>query len=90
MYYAPLFNHVDGIKIITIIFKYTIKNFYRIFDYLVNNIIMEYREKESIHQEFERFMRDEMDDVEKKRYIKSDNYKTMFNLLTKTLGNLKK
>ncbi|MAI60499.1 MAG: hypothetical protein CMM92_05700 [Rickettsiales bacterium] len=89
MYYAPLFNHVDGIKIITIIFKYTIKNFYRIFDYLVNNIIMEYREKESIHQEFERFMRDEMDDLEKKKYIKSDNYRTMLNLLTKTLGNLK-
>ena len=89
MYYAPLLNHVDGINIITIIFKYTIKNFYRIFDYLVNNIIMEYREKESIHQEFERFMRDEMDDLEKKKYIKSDNYKTMLNLLTKTLGNLK-
>ena len=45
--------------------------------------------KESIHQEFERFMRDEMDDLEKKKYIKSDNYKTMLNLLTQTLGNLK-
>ena len=56
---------------------------------MVNNIIMEYKEKESIHQEFERFMRDEMDDIEKKKYIKSDNYKTMLNLLTKTLGNLK-
>ena len=51
---------------------------------------MEYKEKESIHQEFERFMRDEMDDLEKKKYIKSDNYKTMLNLLTKTLGSLKK
>ena len=50
---------------------------------------MEYKGKESIHQEFERFMRDEMDDL-KKKYIKSDNYKTMLNLLTKTLGNLKK
>ena len=89
MYYAPLLNHVDGNFIIIIILKYTIKNFYRIFDYLVNNIIMEYKEKESIHQEFERFMRDEMDDLEKKKYIKSDNYKTMLNLLTKTLGNLK-
>ena len=48
------------------------------------------KHKESIHQEFERFMRDEMDDLEKKKYIKSDNYKTMLNLLTKTLGNLKK
>ena len=90
MYYAPLFNHVDGKNIITIIFKYTIKNFYRIFGYLINNINMKYKERESIHQEFERFMRDEMDDLEKKKYIKSDNYKTMLNLLTKTLGNLKK
>ena len=90
MYYAPLFNHVDGNYIIAIIFLYTIENFYRIFDNLINNIIMKYLEKESIHQEFERFMRDEMDDVEKKKYIKSNNYKTMLNLLTKTLGNLKK
>ena len=51
---------------------------------------MEYKENESIHQEFERFMRDEMDDLEKKKYIKSDNYKTMLELLTKTLGSLKK
>ena len=51
---------------------------------------MKYKGKESIHQEFERFMRDEMDDLEKKKYIKSDNYKTMLNLLTKTLGSLKK
>ena len=90
MHYAPLLNHVDGTFIIIFFFKYTIKNFYRIFDYLVNNIIMEYKEKESIHQEFERFMRDEMDDLEKERYVKSDNYKTMLNLLTKTLGSLKK
>jgi len=90
MYYAPLLNHVDGILIIIFILKYTNKNFYRIFDYLINNITMKYKENESIHQEFERFMRDEMDDLEKKKYIKSDNYKTMLNLLTKTLGNLKK
>ena len=57
---------------------------------MINNITMKYKEKESIHQEFERFMRDEMDDLEKKKYIKSDNYKTILNLLTKTLGNLKK
>ena len=31
---------------------------------------MEYKGKESIHQEFERFMRDEMDDLEKKIYKK--------------------
>ena len=90
MYYAPLFNHVDGIFIIIFFLKYTIKNFYRIFGYLINNITMEYKGKESIHQEFERFMRDEMDDLEKKKYIKSDNYKTMLELLTKTLGSLKK
>ena len=90
MYYAPLLNHVDGIIIIIIIFKNTIKYFYRIFDNLINNISMKYKEKESIHQEFERFMRDEMDDIEKKKYLKSNNYKTMLNLLTKTLGNLRK
>jgi|TARA_B100000287_G_scaffold238571_1_gene224423 hypothetical protein len=45
---------------------------------------------ESIHQEFERYMRDEMDDTEKKMYIKSENYKTVLKLLTKTLSNLKK
>ena len=71
MYYAPLFNHVDGNYIIIFIFKYTIKNFYRIFDYLINNITMKYKEKESIHQEFERFMRDEMDDLEKKNTSKA-------------------
>ena len=46
---------------------------------------MKNKEKESIHQEFERFIRDEMD-AKKKKYIKSENYKTMINLLTKTLG----
>ena len=90
MYYAPLLNHVDGIFIVIFILKYTNKNFYRIFDYLINNITMKYKEKESIHQEFERFMRDEMDDVEKKNYVKSENYQTMLNILTKTLGSLKK
>ena len=57
---------------------------------MINNKDMRSKNKESIHQEFERFMRDEMDDLEKEIYIKSDNYKTMLNLLTKTLGNLKK
>ena len=90
MYYAPLLNHVDGNLIIITFLKYAIIIFYRIFDYLINNINMTKKEKESIHQEFERFMRDEMDDFEKKKYIKSDNYQTMLNLLTKTLGSLKK
>ena len=57
---------------------------------MINNINMNNKDKESIHQEFERFMRDEMDDVEKNAYIKSNNYKVMLNLVTKTLGNLKK
>ena len=46
--------------------------------------------KESIHQEFERFMRDEMDDVEREKYIKGQNYKKMINLLTDTLKGFKK
>tara|TARA_B100000427_G_scaffold240558_1_gene203463 strand:+ start:88 stop:234 length:147 start_codon:yes stop_codon:yes gene_type:complete len=46
--------------------------------------------KESIHQEFERFMRDEMDDKERENYIKSKNYKKMISLLTDTLKQFKK
>ena len=46
--------------------------------------------KESIHQEFERFMRDEMDDKERENYIKSENYKKMISLLTDTLKQFKK
>ena len=57
---------------------------------MINNITMKYKEKESIHQEFERFMRDEMDDLEKKKYIKSDNYKTMLNLLHQNSRKFKK
>ena len=41
--------------------------------------------KESIHQEFERYMRDEMNDAEKSDYLKSKNYKIMLELITKTL-----
>ncbi len=44
----------------------------------------------SIHQEFERFMRDEMNDKEREEYIKSENYKEMINLLTNTLKQFKK
>ena len=46
--------------------------------------------KESIHQEFERFMRDEMDDSEREKYIKSKNYQTMISLLTDTLKQFKR
>ena len=45
--------------------------------------------KESIHQEFERFMRDEMDDKEREKYIKSENYKKMISLLAKQSYQLK-
>jgi hypothetical protein len=48
------------------------------------------KRKDSIHQEFEKYMRDEMDDLEKEQYIKSNNYKNMINFLTNTLKNLKK
>ena len=46
--------------------------------------------KESIHQQFERFMRDEMDDEERALYIRSKNYQEMIKLLTDNLKILKK
>tara|TARA_Y100000766_G_C18466390_1_gene393030 strand:- start:315 stop:473 length:159 start_codon:yes stop_codon:yes gene_type:complete len=39
--------------------------------------------KESIHQEFGRFLRDEMEDIEKKEYINSDRYKKSIKLISK-------
>ena len=39
--------------------------------------------KESIHQEFGRFIRDEMDDKEKEIYIKSQRYKKSVSLISK-------
>ncbi len=41
--------------------------------------------EESMHQEFERFMRDEMDDSEKNLYLKTQRYKNMINQLSKIL-----
>tara|TARA_B100000242_G_scaffold291484_1_gene264893 strand:+ start:1413 stop:1577 length:165 start_codon:yes stop_codon:yes gene_type:complete len=41
--------------------------------------------EESIHQEFERFMRDEMGDSEKNLYLKTQRYKNMINQLSKIL-----
>ena len=41
--------------------------------------------KESIHQEFERFMRDEMEDNEKKNYTRSKRYKVMIKEISKIL-----
>jgi len=44
--------------------------------------------KETIHQEFQRFMRDEMDESEKKDYIKSKRYIRFLEKITKTLKKL--
>ena len=41
--------------------------------------------KESIHQEFERFMRDEMDDNEKKNYQNTSRFKNIIKRITKVL-----
>ena len=41
--------------------------------------------KESIHQEFERFMRDEMDDTERNIYLKSKRYKIMIKQISEIL-----
>ena len=41
--------------------------------------------QESIHQEFERFMRDEMDDIERKNYIESEKYKNMIKRFSEIL-----
>ena len=41
--------------------------------------------QESIHQEFERFMRDEMDDIERKNYIESKRYKNMIKRFSEIL-----
>ena len=39
--------------------------------------------KESIHQEFGRFIRDEMDDIEREKYIISERYKQSISLISK-------
>ena len=39
--------------------------------------------KESIHQEFGRFLRDEMEDIEKEEYIRSERYKSSIKLISK-------
>ena len=41
------------------------------------------KEQESMHQEFGRFLRDEMDDVERKKYINSKKYKQSISLISK-------
>ena len=89
MYYAPLVNHVDGNLDYLFFFKIS-RNFYRIIINKVNNNVMTKKTKESIHQQFERYMRDEMDDIEKKEYLKSNRYKSMLQIITKTLSKIKK
>tara|TARA_B100000242_G_C42840124_1_gene390186 strand:+ start:35 stop:205 length:171 start_codon:yes stop_codon:yes gene_type:complete len=39
--------------------------------------------KESIHQEFGRFLRDEMEDNERRIYLSSQRYKKSINLISK-------
>ena len=66
MYYAPLYNHVDGIFIINH-FK---KN--AIILLCINMTRKVY--KESIFREYERYICNEMDDAEKLKYVKSKNF----------------
>ena len=41
--------------------------------------------KEILHQEFGRFLRDEMDDIEREKYIISERYKQSISLISKIL-----
>ena len=66
MYYAPLYNHVDGIFIINYFKKNTIILLYI---NMIRKVL-----KESIYREYERFICNEMDDHEKSRYVKSKNF----------------
>ena len=67
MYYAPLYNHVDGKKKIINYLK-KITNILLFFN-MVKKVF-----KESIYKEYERYICDEMDDNEKSRYVKSRNF----------------
>ena len=66
MYYAPLYNHVDGNFIINYFKK---KYNYFIIIYMIRKV-----SKESIYREYERYICNEMDDDEKSRYVKSKNF----------------
>ena len=66
MYYAPLYNHVDGIFNINYFKKITIILLYSNMGKKVN--------KESIYKEYERYICNEMDDNEKSKYVKSKNF----------------
>ncbi len=41
------------------------------------------KKKESMHQEFGRFIRDEMSDLEKQKYVSSERYKRSISLISK-------
>ena len=62
----------------------TVDNIYKLLDkpkpaYIRNilDLCLNNKFKESIPQEFERFMRDEMNDSERKSYLRSERYKSM-------------
>ena len=66
MYYAPLYNHVDGNFIINYFKKNTI---ILLLIYMIRKIY-----RESIYTEYERYICNEMDDDEKSKYVKSKNF----------------
>ena len=66
MYYAPLYNHVDGDFIINYFKKNTI---ILLCIYMIRKVF-----KESIYREYERYICNEMDDDEKSKYVKSKNF----------------
>jgi len=54
---------------------------------LIKEIKMK-KEQEIINQEFGRFLRDEMSDLERKKYIISDRYKKSISLISKILKKI--
>ena len=44
--------------------------------------------KEILHQEFGRFLRDEMDGIEREKYIYSERYKQSISLISKIFKNI--
>ena len=54
---------------------------------LIKEIKMK-KEQEIINQEFGRFLRDEMSDLERQKYIISDRYKKSISLISKILKKI--
>ena len=50
---------------------------------------MNKKKSESVHQEFARYMRDEMDNIEKKSYMKTERYKKLLFNIEKILKDKK-